>query len=247
MDTDKRHPLELAVYALVSVGLLVGLAAAIVDVHWFEQVYAMEDGPIEWATAIALLAGAGIAAVTARRPGAGNPSLHRLTWIGLALLCFFAAGEEISWGQRLLGIQSPEFFQSHNAQHETNLHNLVVGSVKVNKLIFSQLFTVAAALFLLALPWAYRRRPAFARLVDRWAVPVPRVRQVVAVVATFAFIALVPSRERDELLEFGATWLFAMILLFPLNGAAIRGPAARPGEPAAPGGEPGARASADRR
>lgn len=243
MDTDKRQPVEIAVYLLVAAGLLTGLVAAMVDLHWFEQVYAVEDGPIEWATAIALLAGAGIAAVTARRPGAGNPALHRLTWIGLAVFCFFAAGEEISWGQRLLGIQSPEFFQSHNAQRETNLHNLVVDGVKVNKLVFSQLMTVAAALFLVALPWLYRRRPAFARLVDAWAVPVPRLRQVIAVVATFAFIAVVPSRERDELLEFGATWLFAMILLFPTNAAAIRGQAGRPGDAAAPPAAPAARAA----
>lgn len=222
MSVKKLHTLETLVLCLVAAGLAVGVASAWIDLRWFEQVYVPEDGPIEWATAAALLAGAGISAWTALHPPAGSAPLRRVTWIGLTLLCFFAAGEEISWGQRLLHVASPEFFVQHNAQHETNLHNLVVGGVKVNKLVFSQLMTVAAALFLIALPVGYRRSARAARAVDAAGVPVPTLVQVAAVVITFAVIAIVPSRERDELLEFGATWLFALILLFPTNAAAIR-------------------------
>ncbi len=228
MPPRKHHPIETLVLALVGAGLLVGVASSWMDLRWFEQVYVPEDGPIEWATAAALLLGAGISAWTALRPPAGAAPLHRVTWLGLTLLCFFAAGEEISWGQRLFHLASPEFFLQHNAQHETNLHNLVVGGVKVNKLVFSQLMTVAAALFLVALPVGYRRSARLARWVDAAGVPVPAPAQVLAVVIVFASIAIVPSRERDELLEFGATWLFAMILLFPTNAAAIRGGRATP-------------------
>jgi hypothetical protein len=115
-----------------------------VDPGWFERVYVIEDGPVEWATAAALLAAAGVSVWTVRRPGAGCGRLHAVTWVGLALLCLFAAGEEISWGQRVLGFSSPELFVRHNAQHETNLHNMVVAGVKVNKLVFSQLLFVCA-------------------------------------------------------------------------------------------------------
>jgi hypothetical protein len=212
----------MAVLSLVGAGLLVGVASAWIAPGWFRQVYVEEDGPIEWATAAALLAGAGISAWTALRPPAGASGLHRVTWVGLTLLCFFAAGEEISWGQRLFHLGTPEFFRHYNAQHETNLHNLVVGGVKVNKLVFSQLMTVGAALFLVALPVGYRRSARVARWVDAAGVPVPTATQVLAVVIVFASIALVPSRSRDELLEFGATWLFALILLFPTNAAAVR-------------------------
>lgn len=37
---------------------------------------------------------------------------------------FFIAGEEISWGQRLLGIATPEKIKELNYQGEINLHNL---------------------------------------------------------------------------------------------------------------------------
>ncbi len=222
MSVKKLHPIETLVLCLVAAGLLAGVASAWLDVGWFEQVYVPEDGPIEWATAAALLAGVGISAWTALRPPAAANAFHRVTWLGLAVLCFFAAGEEISWGQRLLHLASPDFFLQHNAQRETNLHNLVVGGVKVNKLVFSQLMTVAAGLFLVALPAAYRKSARFARTIDAAGVPVPTLVQVIAVVITFAIIGVVPSRERDELLEFGATWLFALILRFPTNAAAIR-------------------------
>lgn len=33
--------------------------------------------------------------------------------------------EEISWGQRLFSIESPEFFQQHNYQDEITLHNFL--------------------------------------------------------------------------------------------------------------------------
>lgn len=42
------------------------------------------------------------------------------------ILFFFIFGEEISWGQRIIGIESGEFFKESNIQGETNLHNLKV-------------------------------------------------------------------------------------------------------------------------
>lgn len=45
----------------------------------------------------------------------------------LALASFYALGEEISWGQRLFDIPTPEFFQRYNQQGETNLHNFFTG------------------------------------------------------------------------------------------------------------------------
>lgn len=38
---------------------------------------------------------------------------------------FVLAGEEISWGQRIFGIETAEVMQEHNVQNENNLHNLL--------------------------------------------------------------------------------------------------------------------------
>lgn len=42
--------------------------------------------------------------------------------LGLGLL--FITGEEISWGQRILGLSSPEVIKVNNAQGETTIHNI---------------------------------------------------------------------------------------------------------------------------
>ena len=41
-----------------------------------------------------------------------------------ALLFFFAAGEEISWAQRIIGYETPESLAEHNIQEEFTIHNL---------------------------------------------------------------------------------------------------------------------------
>lgn len=46
----------------------------------------------------------------------------------LAILMFFAFGEEISWGQRIFGVETPEFMKENNIQGELNLHNLEIFS-----------------------------------------------------------------------------------------------------------------------
>lgn len=42
----------------------------------------------------------------------------------LSLLFIFAAGEEVSWGQRLIGFGTPDSIKNYNLQGEFNIHNL---------------------------------------------------------------------------------------------------------------------------
>lgn len=50
--------------------------------------------------------------------------VKQLVYLGLGLLFLFGAGEEISWGQRILGFQTPQPLSEVNKQEEFNLHNL---------------------------------------------------------------------------------------------------------------------------
>ena len=50
--------------------------------------------------------------------------VKQLVYLGLGLLFLFGAGEEISWGQRILGFQTPQPLSQVNKQEEFNLHNL---------------------------------------------------------------------------------------------------------------------------
>jgi len=45
-------------------------------------------------------------------------------WILISLGAFFVGGEEISWGQRIFGLQTPQFLSEWNTQNELTVHNL---------------------------------------------------------------------------------------------------------------------------
>lgn len=57
-------------------------------------------------------------------------SSYRLFFAVLALACFYVIGEEISWGQRIFNLTTPDFFLTHNLQNETNLHNFFTGPIE---------------------------------------------------------------------------------------------------------------------
>lgn len=108
----------LLVYFVVSVSLL-RLPDDVAD--WLT----VEDGFFEALGAAALLAGSVFAVLTLRREKANGAHIVKLiALVGLALFLFVAFGEEISWGQRYLGIETPGPIAQINSQDEVNLHNL---------------------------------------------------------------------------------------------------------------------------
>jgi hypothetical protein len=85
---------------------------------------AQEDGIVEWATFVAFVMAAGWLAVVVRKI---SPSWwYQGATLLLALFCLVVAGEEISWGQRVLGFKPPEVFLERNFQQEANLHNVLM-------------------------------------------------------------------------------------------------------------------------
>ena len=180
-------------------------------------IYVEEDGFVEWLTVLGLILGVGICLrrlISLRK--------QRSWWFlfciaGLALLLFFAAGEEISWGQRILGIKSSEFFNKNNAQHETNLHNLVVNGHKINKIIFSIGLIAMLGLYLIVGPLLYRYSGKFKEMVDKSGIPIARAYQVIAILLLFLLTELLRHEKRAEILEAGITLLFYLIIKYPAN------------------------------
>jgi hypothetical protein len=87
----------------------------------------VEDGLFESLTALAFAVAAvafGVAAMRApalRGSGAVWAPAITACWALLMFLCF---GEEISWGQRIFDIPTPDFVAEVNTQGEINLHNI---------------------------------------------------------------------------------------------------------------------------
>jgi hypothetical protein len=95
-------------------------AASAFAPDFYRQWVIPEDGLVEWLTPLVLISAFSIALSLLRRAPRGLR-----TWLVLfAIGCFYFAGEEVSWGQRLFGWATPEPWQAINKQSETNLHNL---------------------------------------------------------------------------------------------------------------------------
>ncbi|MDD1625860.1 MAG: hypothetical protein LUQ26_00040 [Methylococcaceae bacterium] len=54
---------------------------------------------------------------------------QRWFFVLLATASFYVFMEEISWGQRIIGFDTPHFFHQNSYQDEANLHNLLTGPV----------------------------------------------------------------------------------------------------------------------
>ena len=154
-----------------------------------------EDRLVEWGT-VGLFLAAGLfrlsAAIRTRRVFDGL----------VALFCLFVAGEEFSWGQRLLGFGSPEYFLENNYQQEVNFHNLPQSFVKPKWILM-----LALAGYGLLLPLLARTR-AGERLM-RWAgASVPPAQIAPWFAAAIALLLWYPLTLTGEWVEFLTGALF---------------------------------------
>ncbi|MEW6401722.1 MAG: hypothetical protein AB1649_07980 [Chloroflexota bacterium] len=115
-----------------------------------------EDHYFENLGAIGLFVASGFsfwAFLRARKlPASGGMStIKQLVYLGLALVFFFLAAEEISWGQRIFNLATPQALEQQNDQGEINIHNL---TALENSGLFrpDRMFDVFWAVFVVAIP-----------------------------------------------------------------------------------------------
>jgi hypothetical protein len=183
----------------------------------FLDTYLGEDGVVEWLTVVGLLAGFLVCAYRFIKLFQLRNWWFLTVVFVLGLLLFIAAGEEISWAQRILGVESSEYFIKNNAQGETNIHNLVVNGVKINKLVFSTILISVLGIYLSILPLLYHYNNSVKKFINNSGIPVPRVYQIVSFLVLFAFSGLLKHDRNPELLECGAASLFFLIVFNPVN------------------------------
>lgn len=105
-----------------------------------------EDGMLEYATATCFLVAAAASLWTALRTTGG---MRRLVCAFIGFGFFVVGMEEMSWGQRILGFETPEAMKAINRQEELTLHNVVSGHL-INDLIVT---TVLIWLVVSAVLW----------------------------------------------------------------------------------------------
>ena len=175
--------LPLVVYVALVIYLVLSYVPIVLDQATVDTLV-QEDGYFEMVGALGFFA-ASVAFVVmySRSRHADNPEtgtwVKRLAYLLLAVVFLFFAGEEISWGQRFLGIETPEAIREINSQDELSVHNLTVFQTEdLNFIRFlgifpiDRIFSVFWFTFALVIPSAAAIYAPARRWLNRF-VPVP--------------------------------------------------------------------------
>ncbi|MCL3880978.1 hypothetical protein [Marivita sp. GX14005] len=179
--------------------------------------FGAEDSLIENFTAIGLAcAGAVLIAriLRDRRHVTGAVLALGLLY-GLAYI--WAAGEEISWGQRILGFDSPEYFQQNNDQQEFTFHNLTIGDVRLDESLFGPVLSTIILSYLLLLPLLWLNLDWVRRLTRAMVIPVPQLHHAGFALFVTAAIPFLEESRRWEVYECIFALLSMAIFLYPAN------------------------------
>ena len=175
-----------------------------------------EDGIVEYSTALFLLSSAFISLYDFFKIKI-KFSVNNFGLIFTALILFFGFGEELSWGQRIFNIESSSFFNKNNLQGETNIHNLMIQGVKLNKWIFTYGLVVVFTFYFLVLPIFYKKNIFPKSLNNNFSFVIPRFHQSLIFILSTLFINLLNYERISELWEFSFAVTIFYICISPLN------------------------------
>jgi hypothetical protein len=230
MDAEQATPVRPALLGAVLLSMVALYATLLLPqdaVNWLTK----EDGPFEYVGALGLLVTCVLFLLGYRHLRRADPEgvtgvWRRRSLVVLALVFLFGAGEEISWGQRLLGIATPEGLAGNNVQGEINVHNLAPVTGQSYQLFLAGWYT-----FILLIPLlAALHEPSRARLrrlvpiVPLWIGLLFFANYVLAQVSLFA--APVMSEVRAQTLEaaeraVGPSLAGLVTAVYPLNRAPL--------------------------
>lgn len=137
-----------------------------------------EDGLFEWLTSLFYFISFFLLVLTFKKN-------RNVFIVLLSMVMFFGAGEEISWGQRIFGIATPDNISKINVQHEFNIHNLAIfdgkqmnGEPKKGFSRFLEmdlLFKLFTCVFGILLPFCVYHFKPISKLTQKLKVPVPPI------------------------------------------------------------------------
>lgn len=217
---SKLENIDRALMSTIITVLMLTVGIALWDKMYFALKFAAEDGLVEYGTAIALLT----SCIVLVRNGLSIRGRAGRLAVGLtffyALLFFFGAGEEVSWGQRIFGWETSEAMKELNRQDETNFHNLEFGGVALTKHLFGPVLTLVILLYLVVLPLLYSRVAWVGKMADKLAIPVPGLRHAAIALIGSIIVAIVDAFDVERVWE-AYECVFALltvsIFLLPTN------------------------------
>ena len=196
--------------------LLVSITFIFYYSNFTYQSLVKEDGIIEYLSAIFLLS-ISIFLMKKLSEMENIISVNNLGIIIFSIIFFFGFGEEISWGQRIFNIESPTFFAQNNLQSETNIHNLMIGGFKLNKLIFTNGLFLFFSFYFLASPYLYFKSVKVRSLINKLSILLPRYSQSLIFICSTIVIYIFDHERISELWECLFAFTMLITCINPLN------------------------------
>ena len=191
-----------------------------------------EDGVFEYLTAIFFL----VASIFFIKIFISN----RNGWfLLLALVLFIGCGEEISWGQRIFNVLTPDFMERVNVQKEINIHNLKIlnarnntGIAKLHSIVF--LYKLFWLTYGVLLPIAVFHIRSIFSITEKVRLPIPPVPIGIFFLInwltfkiTMSFI-LPPLKDIhyywtiNEIMECGSAFVFMTLSIYFHNNRTLK-------------------------
>jgi peptidoglycan/LPS O-acetylase OafA/YrhL len=209
------QPAALLGYAILAAGLIAAHVSPLVlhrrgDIQ-AETILLSEDGLYESSEAVLCLAAASLFLLAAlTTTGAAKLTRRQRTWmVLLATMLLFMLGEELSWGQRLLGFRTPAWLAKVNHQGEFSVHNFdwFQPTDEGNRL---QYIWLAGMLVLLGLlPLAARVSQRIKHRLHILGLPIGSMPICAGMFGTLVFHAVWP--DQSEVLELAVDLLLAAL------------------------------------
>ncbi len=159
-----------------------------------------EDSILEWLQFAGYLAGSAGALLVSQELQRRRLRTAASLYLLLALGLFFIAGEEVAWGQRILGLETPESLRKINRQEELTVHN--ISAVQTG---FNWLQMIFGAYGSVGLLWLRSRRQRFGESLEVFTPPLFLVSFFLLLFAFRLFRFTVYRRSIWTLFEF-AEW-----------------------------------------
>ena len=166
-----------------------------------------EDHSVEYLTAIWFLLAGPLLFITA---SAERNLLRRCVYILGGVAMVFAAGEEISWGQRIIGYATPDFLIDKNRQGEFNVHNAAGG-------LFSRVYRNGTLILCMVTSAAF-----FCRKDRLLGIPLPSIPLMLGFLMLLSFQLLGDAGQFSDFIVSKEKGLLLLFLIFSLISSQVR-------------------------
>jgi len=213
MNTKKIEIYEALVYTVFATALL----CIIYYLFFFDPVnYTVvlitEDRWAENATVVSYAITGILLLLLSCRQG---PGLRRVVWAIIGMSALVIACDEISWGQRIIGIGAPSFIKENNLQGELTLHNLESFS-NINSMShkIAGYLILLWSLFSVVISFRLKRQQ---EMLMNIGIPIIHWKLLPIFILTSFFLIFYPTVKADEISEFllglaGMIWAVDLFL-----------------------------------